>query len=207
MNPQNTIVSETVTNLSVSDLEAQITDNSVNQNGDMASVPLKGILRREIPPPADNDDEVIIILKTCSAIFILIIMVPIIVADLYFGFTDTSCVKTKPDGLDISMKLYLLVSGFFGMGVMLAYIASICLLSGKDDISCAGSMCCAYLTSAIASIFNTLWNILGAIVFWGTIYGEKICNKNVSTYIFVSLIIKFIGCLVALKSNKSEKKK
>jgi hypothetical protein len=40
MNSQNNIVSETLTNLSVSDLEAQITDNSINQNGDMGSVPL-----------------------------------------------------------------------------------------------------------------------------------------------------------------------
>jgi hypothetical protein len=204
MNSQNNIVSETLTNLSVSDLEAQITDNSINQNGDMGSVPLKGILRREIPPPSDID-ALIIILKTCSVIFILIIAVPIIVVDLYFGFTDTSCVKTEPDGLDISLKLYLLVSGFFNMGIMLAYIASICLFAEKDDISCSGSMCCAYLTGAIGLL--TIWNILGAIVFWGTIYGEKICNKNVSTYIFGSLIIKLIGNLVALLNNRSEKKK
>jgi hypothetical protein len=131
--------------------------------------------------------------------------VPIIVVDLYFGFTDTSCVKTEPDGLDISMKLYLLVSGFFNMGIMLAYIASICLFAEKDDISCSRSMCCAYLTGAIGLL--TIWNILGAIVFWGTIYGEKICNKNVSTYIFGSLIIKLIGNLVALLNNRSEKKK
>ena len=204
MNSQNNIVSETLTNLSVSDLEAQITDNSINQNGDTGSVPLKGILRREIPPTSDND-AVIIILKTSSVIFILIIAVPIIVVDLYFGFTDTSCVKTEPDGLDISMKLYLLVSGFFNMGIMLAYIASICLFAEKDDISCSRSMCCAYLTGAIGLL--TIWNILGAIVFWGTIYGDKICKKNVSTYIFVSLIIKLIGNLVALLNNRSEKKK
>jgi hypothetical protein len=204
MNSQNNIVSETLTNLSVSDLEAQITDNSINQNGDMGSVPLKGILRREIPPTSDID-AVIIILKTCSVIFILIIAVPIIVVDLYFGFTDTSCVKTEPDGLDISLKLYLLVSGFFNMGIMLAYIASICLFAEKDDISCSRSMCCAYLTGAIGLL--TIWNILGAIVFWGTIYGDKICKKNVSTYIFGSLIIKLIGNLVALLNNRSEKKK
>ena len=60
MNSQNNIVSETLTNLSVSDLEAQITDNSINQNGDMGSVPLKGILRREIPPTSDIDALIII---------------------------------------------------------------------------------------------------------------------------------------------------
>jgi len=208
MNSQNNIVvSETLTKLSVSDLEAQITDNSVNQNGDTSTVPLKGILRREVLPPADNDDAVIIVLKTCSTIFVLIIMVPIIVADLYFGFTDTSCVKDKPDGLDISMKLYLLVSGFVGMGAMIIYIVSICLLSPKMDETNAESMCCICFAGFTSAIFHLIWNILGAIVFWGTIYGEKICNKNVSTYIFVSLIIKFIGNLAALLNNNSEKKK
>jgi hypothetical protein len=134
-------------------------------------------------------------------------MVPIIIADLYFGFTDTSCVKDKPDGLDISMKLYLLVSGFLGMGAILIYIASICLLSPKNDEKNVPSMCCNYFAGFTTVMFPLIWNFLGAIVFWGTIYGEKNCNKNVSTYIFVSLIIKFIGNLASLLNNNSEKKK
>lgn len=208
MNPQNNIVVvETITNLSASDLEAQLTDNSVNQNGDALSVPLKSILRRDVPSPIETEEAGIMVLKTCSTIFILIIMVPIIVADLYFGFTDTSCVKDKPDGLDISMRLYLLVSGFVGLGAMLIYIASICSLSPKNDETNAASMCCICFAGFTSAIFHLIWNILGAIVFWGTIYGEKICNKNVSTYIFVSLIIKFIGNLAAFMNNNSEKKK
>jgi hypothetical protein len=211
MNSNDSIIvnseSDTLKSVSITDIESQTLDNIVYQNRDTSSVPLKSILRHNDLSPIESDDTGILVLKICSTIFILIIMVPIIVADLYFGFTDTSCVKDKPDGLDISMKLYLLVSGFVGMGAMIIYIVSICSLSPKMDETNAANMCCVCFAGYTSAIFHLIWNILGAIVFWGTIYGEKICNKNVSTYIFVSLIIKFIGNLAALLNNNSEKKK
>jgi hypothetical protein len=211
MNSNDSIIvnseTDTLKSISISDVEAQIIENNVNENRDTLSVPLKSILRREVPSSVETEEAGIMVLKICSIIFILIIMVPIIIADLYFGFTDTSCVKDKPDGLDISMKLYLLVSGFVGMGAILIYIASICLLSPKNDEKNVASICCIYFAGFTTAIFHLIWNILGAIVFWGTIYGEKICNKNVSTYIFVSLIIKLIGNLASFLNNNSEKKK
>jgi hypothetical protein len=212
MNSQENIIdnneNDSLSNISITDVEAQITDNLVSQNQEAKTETLKGILRRETPEAIENDDAVIIVLKTCSTIIILIIMVPIIVSDLYFGFTDTSCVKNEPDGLDISMKLYLLVSGFVGLAVMVAFIFGICSFLERDESSHVVSICCVSFTSIIAFIFNIIWNILGAIVFWGTIYGEKICNKNVSTYIFVSLILKLIGSFIGLYNGlNSDKKK
>ena len=93
------------------------------------------------------------------------------------------------------------------MAVMLVYIVNICTFSNSDDSSNAENLCCVYFTAAIAGVFHLIWNILGAIVFWGTIYGENICDKNVSTYMFVSLIIKLIANLIVMLSCNSEKKK
>jgi hypothetical protein len=211
MNSNDSIIvnseTDTLKSLSLSDVEAQIIENNVNEIRDTLSVQLKSILRREVPSSVETEEVDIMVLKIYICSIILIIMVPIIIADLYFGFTDTSCVNDKPDGLDISIKLYLLVSGFVGLGVMLIYIVSICSLSPKMDQTNTANICCICFAGFTSAIFHLIWNILGAIVFWGTIYGEKICNKNVSTYIFVSLIIKFIGNLVALLNNNSEKKK
>jgi hypothetical protein len=145
------------------------------------------------------------VFKAFSIILLIIIASPIIISDLYFGFTDTSCVNDMPTGLEISMKLYLLVSGFVSLTSMIVYIACISSLSSIDENNSV-NLCCVYFTAAIVQIFHIIWNILGAVVFWGTIYGEKKCDKNVSTYIFVSLIMKFIANLTAILMDNSSKK-
>ena len=47
-----------------------------------------------------------------------------------------------------------------------------------------------------------IWNILGAVIFWGSIYATNHCSKQVSTYIFVSLIIKFVLTVNAIRQQK-----
>jgi hypothetical protein len=208
MNPQENITNnqenDALSNISISDLEAQIIGNLVSQNEEAKTEALRGILRRETPEAIELDlqDSV---LKACSILFIVIICTPIIISDLYFGFTDTSCVNDMPAGLEISMKLYLLVSGFVSLTAMVVYIKCISLFSSLDENN--ANLFCVYFTSLIVQTFHIIWTILGAIVFWGTIYGEKKCDKNVSTYIFVSLIIKFVGNLVGIMKSNSEKKK
>jgi len=209
MNPQENIVinseNDTFRDVSISDLESQIVDNLIHKNEESQFAPLKSILKRDTQSSIESEEAEIAFLKIISAVCIIIIASPIIIADLYFGFTDTSCVDIVPDGLYISMKLYLLVSGFVGLFIMILYVASIISLSTENNDSNAISVFCVYFIGTISIVFNMIWNILGAIVFWGTIYREKTCNKNVSTYIFVSLIIKFIGSLGALNSKKSDK--
>ena len=162
-----------------------------------------------VPEKRINSNTVnveIVIAKTCLATFILILMVPIIVSDLYFGFNDKSCVKTKAGGLGVSMRVYLLVSGFVEMGFMLMYISSICLMSHKTDNNNEENVLFASCLMFVSDTFNLVWNILGAIAFWGTIYAENKCNNNVSTYIFVTLIIKLLGSLAFVLGTKSKDK-
>jgi hypothetical protein len=194
---------ERLDSINMTDIEAQ---NSVIIEKPL-EIPLKGILKKsEGVTIGDHSAGVIMGMKFCMTILVLIIMTPIIVADLYFGFTDNSCINDEPENLAISMKLYLIVSGFVGMGTMIGILISICCLS-FDDQTVIINMCCMSCIVVGAEIFHIVWNILGAIVFWGTIYGEGNCDKNVSTYIFVSLIIKFVSNLIGIMQNKSEKKK
>lgn len=195
-----TTTSERLDSVNIHDLEAQ------NQSNDISSleVPLKGILRKPEVNLSSNDSE-LVLLKICGSIVIFIIMVPIIVADLYFGFTDNSCINEEPKNLAISMKLYLLVSGFTGLGAMVSLIFGICSIS-KDEEKTFINLCCTTIILWVIGVFHVIWNILGAIVFWGTIYDKSDCTKNVSTYIFVSLIIKLVGCLGTLCQKKENKK-
>ena len=190
--------------VSMSDIESQISTTSQNTS----ATPLKGILKKPDcdTPNLINNDTALILIKICMTLFILVIMSPIIIADLYFGFTDSSCVNDQPKKLAISMKLYLLVSGFVGIGTMLGYIINICCLSPEKD-GAVINLCCFTSIAFVAGMFHIIWNILGAVVFWGTVYGNGNCDTNISTYLFVSLIIKFVANLIAIMQNKSEKKK
>jgi hypothetical protein len=198
----NSSENERLESVNILDLEAQIKSSSVEPI-QKPQIPLKGILKKPIIVN-DSDDIKLVAIKICSTICVLIIMVPIIVSDLYFGFTDSTCVSKEPNNFAISMKLYLLVSGFVGMTVLLICITSICCLSNNEDKNLINLLCTTFI-SYILIIFNIIWNIFGAIVFWGTIYPENICNKNTLMYIFVSLIIKCVGLFISYLQFKKQR--
>lgn len=187
--------SERMTNI-VIDVESQ-NETKVEPQPKIES-PLRGILK--------NPEEDIIynykveqrLMKLCLGLLILVIMSPIIFCDLYFGFIDTSCSREQPDELALSVRLYLIVSGFVGLSAMIAILTAItCFDTNKNSETGASFISCISITFICAVLFNIVWNILGAIVFWGYIYGNGNCNRTFSIYVFVSLIIKFVGTLFA----------
>jgi hypothetical protein len=119
---ENKIEMELIDSISISDIE-EIRNISESPLEDVKNNALNNHLRREVFVPSYEDNAGYGALKLCVSTFILIIMAPIIVSDLYFGFTDTtSCLKNTPNGLDISMKLYLLLSGYVGLAVITKWI-------------------------------------------------------------------------------------
>jgi hypothetical protein len=97
------------------------------------------------------------------------------------------------------MKTYLLVSGFSGLLFMLISICIICSL--QKYINNEQNLICIKYLGLIGGLFHIFWNILGAATFWGTIYKRGDCNTIISTYIYISLIIKFIGNLLGIRQN------
>jgi hypothetical protein len=101
------------------------------------------------------------------------------------------------------MKAYLLVSGFAGLACLLAIIYTIWSRSNDDNI-----IKLFYLKTIgiIIGLFQLMWNILGAVTFWKTIYKGGNCNLMISRYIYVSLIIKFIINSFVIGQNSMKKK-
>lgn len=185
----------------VIDIESQ---NETKENiTNELQVSLKGILKKRDEQILNNIEVKKKIFRMCLGLLILVIMSPIIVCDLYFGFTDSSCSREQPDELAISLKLYLIVSGFVGLSAMIVILTGITCFD-LNKISDTGILfvCCGSLGLISAVIFNIIWNILGAVVFWGYIYGNGNCNRTFTTYVFVSLIIKFVATLLSYKLNK-----
>jgi hypothetical protein len=176
--------------------------NNSSSNNSNERVVLKGILKKS--NNVDHEARTgLMVIKLCTTLLMIVLTMPIIVCDLYFGFSDNSCISEMPDGFNYTMKLYLLVSGFMGLSWLLFIIYTTSSLSINNDNTT--SIICAGCIGLIVLIFNLIWNILGAVTFWGSIYKGGQCDSETSTYIYVSLIIKFVATLIALQQNSNKK--
>jgi hypothetical protein len=166
------------------DLESQVN----NLNDKILEKPLKGILKKQSSFAEEEETNIINhTAKICAIVLIIILFVPIICCDLYFGFTDNSCINEIATGLNFTMKNYLLVSGFIGLVSIIFTICLICLISDNEKI-----LPFTKIFGMINLLFQIIWNLLGSATFWGTLYEEGNCDLTTSTYIYVSLIIKLV---------------
>jgi hypothetical protein len=177
-----------------------IDDSDIESQNDKKLIRIKGILKKTNDHNKEEEKYIILFIKIVMLIFILILTLPLIICDLYYGYTDNSCINEYPDKLNLNIKTYLLVSGYFGIAV-LSLSLGIFLINIKSDFS--ENILIKLITNLI-SIFMLTWNIIGAVIFWGDIYNQGICNKNISTYLFVSLIIKLISNLQYLFQSKKK---
>ena len=95
----------------------------------------------------------------------------------------------------------MLLSGIINLILIIIAITIIIFIkdfSDKNDIS----YLFAKYTLYIQNIFNLVWNLIGSIVFWGYIYENGTCKIGVSTYVFISLIIKLLGSFLSFCHNK-----
>ena len=172
--------------LSITDIESQQLPNSVIQN-----------INRE-----DKDSETNCIINSVW-LTVLLICSPIIICDVYFAYTDNTCVNEYPANLELNLKQYLFISAlstFININVYMLFIN----IFVRDEY--VQNICCVFsigLFISLLALFALIWNILGAVVFWGSIYATNHCSKQVSTYIFVSLIIKFVLTVNTYKATKN----
>lgn len=186
----------------VIDIERQ---NEIGENLESKiTVPLRGILKKP-DEQFNNIQAEKIISKICISLLVIIIMLPFIICDLYFGFTDNSCSREQPNELAISIRLYLIVSGFVNISATIIILTGLnCVNTEKLTNSGICTLCSGTIGLLVIIIFNTIWNILGTVVFWKYIYGNGNCDKTFSTYVFISLIIKLLSALFEYQLNKKK---
>jgi hypothetical protein len=179
----------------------------IDVKSDASSIPvseLKGILRR----PTQNNEDTEVIIKSALSLFIIIIALPFITCDLYYGYNDNSCVKEYPNKININLKLYLLLSGYMLLSKIIIVIFGLFSVSYRySDFINVSVLILIGLLMVVYELFNVIWNIIGAIIFWDNIYKNNNCNDDVSTYIFVSLIIKLIINFIFIINLKKFDKK
>lgn len=137
------------------------------------------------------------VIKICLIFGFIICYFPFIIADLHYGIMNNECVYSYPENLNINLKIYLIVSGFMILFNLICVISVIIYIPveldrGKYKLLLYGAKICGSLFTLI----NFIWNLLGIIIFWAFIYREGICDSDISTYLFVSFIIKILSNLV-----------
>lgn len=165
---------------------------------------LKGILYR----PTQNNEDTEVVIKMALAIFIIIIALPFITCDIHYAYNDNSCVKEYPNKININLKMYLLLSGYMLLSKIIIVIFGMFSVSQRySDFINVSVIVLLGLLMVAYELFNVIWNIIGAIIFWGNIYKNNNCDDDVSTYIFVSLIIKLIINFIFIINLKKNNKK
>ena len=179
-------------------------DNDNNNNESQ----LKSILKPTLSNTDYNNNLKlqINIIKIASIIFIFIISIPFIICDLYFAYNDDSCVEVYPKYIIfMNMKAYLLVSGYYTIGLMCVLICNLQFLSIENKNSNVILMSFLSVIINVSKVFLVIWNTIGAFIFWGTLYQVEKCNTIVYNYLFISLIIKLFANLFHIFANKNKK--
>ena len=171
---------------------------------------VKGILKKTSRDIESDNKIKVFILQFIGILFVALLVSPFVVCDLVFGYNDDSCVDIYPENMSfINMKIYLLVSGYLAIGVLSCIIIN--LYFASDNNIGENIVLVAFLSIVlyISQVFFVIWNILGAVIFWGTLNKHNYCSKSINTYLFVSLIMKLFAnfCnIIANKDKKNEKK-
>lgn len=140
-------------------------------------------------------------MMTCVVMCIMIIGLPFIVADLYYSYSyaDECLTQTIPDLL--TLKNWLFVSGWTNLSFLsLALAAGICAVrTGMDTDNCL------FMFFRLSfSIFQLVWLILGAIIFWKYLEPTSSCSGSLSAYMWTRLILGFVNVLMYCRGKKSE---
>lgn len=142
---------------------------------------------------------------TMVIIFVLVILIcfPIMICDLYYGYNDNTCVSNSAEPLNLTLKDYLITSGFIALGEIIFLIAYIgILLNDEFTLTCCSII--GVILFYFTAIFSIIWNIIGGVIFWAYM-DNTTCSSTLFNYVFTSLIIKYVFCFFgSTQSNKSD---
>ncbi len=141
-------------------------------------------------------------LKLFFIILILFFGLPLTFCDIYYAYTDHTCVSSHVDKINLTLKDYLVVNGILtGCLLFLMILATIIF----TDNNAPYIMTIGPIILVIASLFNVAWVVIGGVIFWGYM-DNSLCSNEVYNYVFASLIIKFISVGLGLFSNNNKNK-
>jgi len=156
-----------------------------------------------------DDKNVLRGMKLCISTILIIIYSPFIICDLYYAYTDNSCVHIPASKMSVNMYTYLLVSGYNSLCVCMIYVIGIiCVTDKPEHTTCINNMiyCIVSTITCMSAVFSVAWVIVGAVIWWNEI-DNATCSRATYNYVMASIIIKIVaifiaGCMASKSDNK-----
>ena len=180
----------------------------VNNDDDIESSVAQLPDYRAIRTEEDNIKNTMRCIKLTMSIIIVLLCSPFIICDLYYAYTDNSCVHNPTKKSTVDLYTYLLVSGYFGLSVCLLYVATILSIDFEDKNPSILNQIMqgfTYIFMNIFIMFSSAWIIVGGVVFWSEI-DNSTCSKPVYSYVMASLIIKIVATFINGVAVSQDKK-
>ena len=107
-----------------------------------------------------------------------------------------------PNTLNINMKSYLIVSAYYS--IISCVILCIVYFYNKNEYKNLHLIIFLTAIESFMIIFLSVWSIIGSVIFWGTLYNGGKCNKNILTYLLITLTIKLLISGISLNILKNK---
>lgn len=133
----------------------------------------------------------------CVTFCVILLTLPFMVCDFYFGFSNDPCLNTKFDGFNFGIGKWLQVCGFVQLAFCLAIIA---IQFMNDEIY---QMVASICINLVFGFFTVGWTIAGAVLFWKYIAPNNLCGNELTTYLWARIIIGLINSGAVLFSRKN----
>jgi hypothetical protein len=147
-----------------------------------------------------NKFKINMCIKILATLLLLTLYGPIIVADLYYSYTDHSCVHLPADNLYIDLSVYLKVTGISEGIAVITTALYIIFKNLSHQIQYENPYLLKFVTN-IVMLFQVAWTIVGSIIFWGLIDNKK-CHRGIYNYMFAHFIIRYFVFAINIRSTK-----
>ena len=128
--------------------------------------------------------------KILAILIIAIVIVPFGITNVYYAYTDKSCVNLRAGKLYINLQDYLVINGIWYLLNFIFNSVIITYLNTNKIVKFYNNPI-TKLIGTIGAVFNLSWTIIGGIIFWSLIDNNE-CDKGVYNYVFAQLIIQFV---------------
>ena len=163
---------------------------------------IKGILKKPVSESEDKQHKARLnqIAKYLTIATFITIYLPIIICNLYFAYTDKSCILYKIPKFALNIYDYLMGEAYIMFFTLSVIVLSVIYDPDEDSI-----WKLAYDSYIMCyKIFSLIWLVIGIIIFWFIIDNQQ-CNHSLYYYMFTFLTIKMIGQIINIIIHYNKK--
>ena len=126
----------------------------------------------------------------CTFLTLFLLNVPFIVCDFVFAAKE-GCAQFEINGMALTLQSWLVVDAICRIVICSAFLVSSLITLFKEETGIKFGTY-SFLGLIIYSIFQLAWFITGAVLYWGDLDKDKVCDAMTIGYMYSVLILGFL---------------